>query len=485
VDYTFASAVGVKQKIKNFNKVNFEPFDDLDLGFYEGDVWVQLEIENKPSYASYMVMMDDLINRNYRFYKLNKRLNSLKSMDETVDHALTDDRTYNNPKPNFQIDLTPNEKATFIITTKSDGRILQATPHLLSVENYTTINSRQSLFNYLFYVAIFMLLLINIFHWSILKNKIYYYYAFYILASCLFYLNVEGQLYGLGLSNAVIDHILFVSIRIWILSAVLFTSKFLEINKTMPTFWRIIKVMFIIILGGATLYQFVFYNTSISHLHVIENYFGFFWIIIALLIIFLSFKERRMQAKYYLIAFSFLLFFITLGLIDSHFTILPGDPFSYFKIGTIIEYTGFTYFIVLIIKTQFKKTLSLERELVQRKEELLNASQKQETRIDKTDLLPVFKLVENSLSTESDWDEFKSKLEKLNPNFLDHILVKHPELTKSEIRLLILIRIGYSQKEIAGILNIAPASVKKARSRVRKKLNLTEDQSLKELLAQS
>ena len=41
---------------------------------------------------------------------------------------------------------------------------------------------------------------------------------------------------------------------------------------------------------------------------------------------------------------------------------------------------------------------------------------------------------------------------------------------------------GYSQKEIAGMLNIATDSVKKARSRVRKKMNLAENIQLKEYL---
>jgi two-component system, sensor histidine kinase LadS len=84
---------------------------------------------------------------------------------------------------------------------------------------------------------------------------------------------------------------------------------------------------------------------------------------------------------------------------------------------------------------------------------------------------------------ESEWADFEVKFKLLNPNFISNLFDKHPDLTKSEIRLLILIRIGYSQKEIAEILNIAPDSVKKSRSRVRKKLNLGEDDALNSYLA--
>ena len=374
VDYSFQTAISVTQGVEDFNQIEFNGPDNLDLGFYQGNVWVKLNISNRVSYESYIVMMGDLINRNYRFYKLDTLSNALNPVSEVKDLTRNDHRTFNNPKPNFKISLEPNEKATFFISTQSDGRILQATPRLLKMEAYQSIISRDTLFNILFYAAIGMLLLINIFHWSILKNKIYYFYGLYILASCLFYLFVEGDLYGLGLTNTMVDHLMFLSIRIWILSVVLFTSKFLEINLTYPKFYKRLNWSLVIFLGSTTLYQFVFFNSSISHLHVAENLFGFVWILVVVAMITLSIKKRTLQAKYYLIAYSFLLFFVALGLVDSHTTMLPGDPFSYFKIGTLTEFAGFTYFIAFIIRGNLKKTADLEDELIQNKKELLELS---------------------------------------------------------------------------------------------------------------
>jgi hypothetical protein len=267
---------------------------------------------------------------------------------------------------------------------------------------------------------------------------------------------------------------MFVSIRIWIFSFVLFASNFLELNVTNPKFYRVIKWLLVIIFGGTTLYQFLFFNSSISNLHVAENLFGFIWIVLSIVMIGYSVKKRRLQTKYYLTAFSFFLFFIILGLIDSHMTLLPGDPFFYFKIGTIIEFVGFTYFLTLIIKKNLKTVIVLKNELVQNKKELLAVSKQLESKLDKTDLLSIFKLVESTLSEKGEWSEFKSKFEELNPYFLTNLKENHPDLSKSDIRLLTLIKIGYSQKEIANILSIAPDSVKKAKSRVRKKLNISE-----------
>ena len=61
-------------------------------------------------------------------------------------------------------------------------------------------------------------------------------------------------------------------------------------------------------------------------------------------------------------------------------------------------------------------------------------------------------------------------VKELDPDFYKNLLKEHPNLTKAETRLLTLIKIGFTQKEISKVLFIAESSVKKARQRVRKKI---------------
>ena len=272
---------------------------------------------------------------------------------------------------------------------------------------------------------------------------------------------------------------MFISIRIWILANILFTIQFLETKVTNPGLHRFIVYTLIISLGLPTIYQFAFPSTSISYLHVTENIIGFIWIILALTIVGVAFKQRKLKSTYYLIAYSSLLVFVCLGLIDSHTTLLPGDPFSYFKIGSALEFIGFTYFITVLVKNKLIVSEDLEHKLLKHQLELAEKNkQLKASENSKIELVSIFKLLENSLSEDDDWEEFKLKFQQLSPNFLDQLVMRHGDLSKSEIRLLTLIRIGYSQKEIASILSIAPDSVKKARSRVRKRLNLTESEKL-------
>jgi DNA-binding CsgD family transcriptional regulator len=488
LDYSFEAAIDAEQGVKNFNELDFKTYDNLELGFHRGNVWIKLDITNKNQQASYIIVNNDLINRNYRFYKLDKAKNKLMVLNPSKDFTRRDHRTFNYPKPNFQIDLEPQEQATYFVYTESDGRIVQATPRLMNIEEYTDSISHTKRINAVFFILVGGLLIINIFHFSVLRNKIYYYYWFYILSTCLMYLSVEGSLFDLGLSSGTIDHIVFIFIRIWTISIVLFTAYFLKFKGTNPKYYSFIKKALILVIGSTTIYQFSFYNSSISYLHSLENIFTQLWLVVLISMIILSFKRRKVETKYYMITFSLFILFVTLALLDSHFSFLPGSPFLYFKLGTIIEFIGFTYFITVIIRKNVKNAGDLKHELAENQQKLMLAHEKLDNNlevksIEKADLSSVFKLIESSLSTETEWFEFKSNFEKLSPNFLWNLKQKHSELSKSDIRLIVLIKIGFSQKEIATVLGIAPDSVKKAKQRLRKKLNLTSTIILKEYLS--
>jgi DNA-binding CsgD family transcriptional regulator len=491
VNYSFKTAINTEYDIDESQKINFETCDDLNLGFFRGNVWQKLEIFNDDEPQSFMYVNDDLLNHTYKFYKFDTLNQKFKLVNSGGSTSKEDYRTFRHPNPNFKIDVAPNEHATFIIVMYSDGRTVNVTPRLISVDEYYSFFNQNRFWSIVFLGTIFILLLLNIYLRNLYKQKIYTYYIFYMLSTLIMYLGFEGYLHSLGVENLHIDHLIFLSVRAWTLTLIIFTSRFFEIKRVHPKFNRFVGWLLVIVLGGNTVYQLTFYQSSIAHLHYYENILSLFSLLLILVIILISVKDRKPELKYYLIPLSCLLLFIIIGLIDGHFQIFPGSPFIYIKIGTLLEFIGFTYFMTLLIKRKIQRSDNLQLELDQRSEELIESSKKLEelnellkakTSIERTDLLNVFSLLESSLSNEDDWENFKEKFEELNPAFLKHLIDKHSDLSKSEIRLLTLIRIGYSQKEIAGMLNIATDSVKKARSRVRKKLNISENIRLKEYL---
>ncbi len=482
VKHSFQLAINVTHEVKDYNQVEFKDFEDLNLGFFKGNIWIKLEIKNEENEnKSYMFISNDRFNRNYIFYKLDSLDNSLKLANQIKDNLKKDNRTFNNPNPNLKIDLAPKEQATYLITTSSDGRTKDATPKIISLENYFNVVNDNTIWSIVFYGAIICLLIINIYQWNIYKQKIYFYYIVYIISTFLVYLGIEGYLHNIRLKQIIIDHFIFVSVKLWALSLIIYTSKFLEIEIVAPRYYRFVKTVLVVVLGGTLIFQFTFYETSIQHLHYFENVLTFLWLFLIIGVIVFSAKARKLELKYYLIPLFCFLLFTSIGLVDVHFQVLPGNSFSFVKLGAIVELVGFTYFMGVLIKRKLRRTNKLENELHKNRQELTITSEKllasekllsRKKSIDKKYLISVLKLVENSLSSEADWKEFKLKFKDLNPSFHEHLLAKHPNLSKSEIRMLTLIQIGYSQKEIATILNIAPDSVKKAKSRVRKKLNL-------------
>ena len=80
--------------------------------------------------------------------------------------------------------------------------------------------------------------------------------------------------------------------------------------------------------------------------------------------------------------------------------------------------------------------------------------------------------------SDKDWENFKNCFEQLHNDFYIKIKYKYPDVTSNELRLMALLKINLSSKEIASILNITQEGVRKARYRLRKKLNIDTNQEL-------
>ena len=92
-------------------------------------------------------------------------------------------------------------------------------------------------------------------------------------------------------------------------------------------------------------------------------------------------------------------------------------------------------------------------------------------------------LIRRNLDHAGDWDAFLQAFNSVHSSFLNRLRSLSGSLTANEIRLASLMKMNMSSKEIATMLNISADGVKKARYRLRKKLNLTEgEQGLQEFL---
>jgi DNA-binding CsgD family transcriptional regulator len=92
------------------------------------------------------------------------------------------------------------------------------------------------------------------------------------------------------------------------------------------------------------------------------------------------------------------------------------------------------------------------------------------------ELASVQSLLQSSLHLDEDWGRFKLHFEQVHPRFFEDLQTRYPALTRHEQRLHCYFHIQLSTKEIAALLNIDPASVRRAKTRLFKKI-ATADQA--------
>jgi len=90
--------------------------------------------------------------------------------------------------------------------------------------------------------------------------------------------------------------------------------------------------------------------------------------------------------------------------------------------------------------------------------------------------------LKKSIQSEEDWDLFKHYFEEVNKDFFPSLIKINKKLTPSELKLSALVKLNFSIKETASLLNISPDSVKTARYVLRRKLGLQKGESIYDFL---
>ncbi|MCA4810369.1 tetratricopeptide repeat protein [Empedobacter stercoris] len=110
---------------------------------------------------------------------------------------------------------------------------------------------------------------------------------------------------------------------------------------------------------------------------------------------------------------------------------------------------------------------------------------KSNTNLDANDKLLTRIITDLKLGTQAfNKNEFEKVFMETDGDFYKRLLTDFPNLTKNEIRLCAFLRMNLSSKEISAITQQSPHSIVVARSRLRKKLGLSENESINNFLIQ-
>ncbi len=88
--------------------------------------------------------------------------------------------------------------------------------------------------------------------------------------------------------------------------------------------------------------------------------------------------------------------------------------------------------------------------------------------------------IKQSTKSSEEFDKYQERTEEVYKEFFDKLLSKHPNLSKNDKQLALMLRLNFNTKEIAALTSISAKSVEVSRYRLRKKLGLHKDQNLNE-----
>ena len=94
----------------------------------------------------------------------------------------------------------------------------------------------------------------------------------------------------------------------------------------------------------------------------------------------------------------------------------------------------------------------------------------------------ISELRDSTILTDDEWEDFRKTFEKVHVGFLIRLKELYPKLTPAEIRYMVLSKLDMNTKEMASILGVNSSSIRTLKSRLIKKLGITNEEELKNIV---
>ena len=118
------------------------------------------------------------------------------------------------------------------------------------------------------------------------------------------------------------------------------------------------------------------------------------------------------------------------------------------------------------------------------REEIENFKESGSTFVEK-DRSKLHDLLKSHLMTEENWLNFRREFEKEHPTFYKILQKDFPEITTSNLRIILLQKLGFTNSETAALLGITVEAVKKSKQRLKHKLGAKYDVLFKMMVSEN
>ncbi|MFV8340786.1 7TM diverse intracellular signaling domain-containing protein [Flavobacterium sp. XS2P39] len=303
-NYTTIADVGQKELdiqyvTANYNVLNFKKLqtENDDLGFTQNHFWTKTEFENTTDltlnyYLETARPITDLVEL-YIIDGVSRRIVKKVSGD-TMPYS---QRSFDNRKTIFKIEIAPQSTLQLFLHLKSDGEVIKIPVMLYSSESFIQMVSNEQLFFGIFYGILLIAAIIYFFFFFALNEKIFLYYSLYVLFVGLLQFALDGFFYKFVTPFAgwFSNHaVLFIAII-----AVFLSGKYSELYLKIKTNSKRIYVLFKVAYGLLffLLFCVIFIPSILLFSYVLVNVLTLvFLILIVYSIIYLYYKRKPVDS---------------------------------------------------------------------------------------------------------------------------------------------------------------------------------------------
>lgn len=268
----------LKLSPNNFDSL---PNENTDLGFTNDNYWLHFKIKNKTSdEVQYYIETSRPIVDYADFYTV--KLNGAILHQKSGDAIPFKNKTLQERKTVFKIELQPLEQNNYYIHLKSDGEVINAAVILRTSDNLISeVSFEQIVFGF-FYGIILIASILYLFFFYAMKERVFLYYSLYVIFIGLMQFSIDGYFHQLFTPNGgwLSNHsvLLFAMIAGFLLGK--YGEVFLKIKKYNILIYRLFNVLYVLALLVITVIVFV--PSLFAYCYPIANVLG---LMILLLII--------------------------------------------------------------------------------------------------------------------------------------------------------------------------------------------------------
>jgi diguanylate cyclase (GGDEF)-like protein len=332
--------------------------NEFTFGYKADVIWFKIELENLSNINQYVLSFNEVLWKNFDFYyqRDGKWLKKVNGLDVPLF-----EREIKDVNPAFNFSLEKNRQTTLYVRAKTiSGQLGKF--EIFSHDEY--FNPTRITITKIYISVAFMLIgiiFLNIYSLYLTRELTYVYYVAYVFTSIAFTSMHSGSYLIVGMSGW--NEGLHTVGAFLVLFLVLFTDRFLEFKKELPTIHKLLMSAVGILLICII---FIFYNAS--KVPMIFNIYSIFVFIVLFIGVIKTLIKGVIDVKLYLFALIVYMFFMGL-MIGTFNSLLPYMEVTrhLFLLGGFIEIILFTFILTRKYRIMTLEKLRIQAELLQEK----------------------------------------------------------------------------------------------------------------------